>query len=66
VITTVKPLTPGNHSTREEMESQYKSSQEKHDRERLLAVLMVYEKNTLQYDGEISESVSRFQRIARI
>ena len=51
MITTAKPLTLGNHSTQEEVESQYKSSDEKHDRERLLAVLMAYEKNTLRYIG---------------
>lgn len=51
MITTAKSLNPGNHSTQEEVESQYKSSHEKHDRERLLAVLMAYEKNTLHHIG---------------
>ncbi len=41
-----KLLTLGSYSTQEEVESQYKSWK-KHDRERLLAVLMAYEKNTL-------------------
>lgn len=51
MITTAKPLTLGNHSTQEELESQYKSSWEKHDRERLLAVLMAYEKDTIHHIG---------------
>ena len=46
MINTAKPLTLGNHSTQEQVECQYKSSSEKHDRERLLAILMAYQNNT--------------------
>ena len=56
MINTVKPLTLGNHSTQEQVECQYKSSHEKHDRERLLAVSMAYEKNTLKF---ISSTLKR-------
>ena len=51
MINTVKPLTLGNHSTKEQVECQYKSSSEKHDRERLLTILMAYENNSLQHTG---------------
>lgn len=51
VITTAKPLSLGNHSTKDEVESQYKSCHEKHDRERLLAVLMAHENNSLRHIG---------------
>ncbi len=51
MINTVKPLTLGNHSTKEQVECQYKSSSEKHDRERLLAILMAYENNSLKHIG---------------
>jgi len=51
VITTVKPLSLGTHSTQLEVECQYKSSSEKHDRERLLAILMAYENNSLHRIG---------------
>jgi transposase len=51
MINTVKPLTLGNHSTKEKVECQYKSSSEKHERERLLAILMAYENNSLQHIG---------------
>ena len=46
-----KSLDLGNHSNPEEVEKLYKSSEEKHDRERLLAVLMGYEKKTLTEIG---------------
>jgi len=51
MINTVKPLTLGNYSTQEQVECQYKLSSEKHDRERLLAILMAYENNSLQRIG---------------
>jgi len=56
MINTVKPLTLGNHSTQEQVECQYKSSSEKHDRERLLAILMAYQNNTQE---QISLSMKR-------
>ena len=56
VRTTAKSLELGNHSNAEEVEEVYKSSEEKHDRERLLAVLMGYEKKTL---SEIGFSLKR-------
>jgi transposase len=56
MINTAKPLTLGNHSTQEQVECQYKSSHEKHDRERLLAVSMAYEKNSLKF---ISSTLKR-------
>ena len=51
MINTAKPLTLGNHSTKGKVECQYKSSSEKHDRERLLAILMAYENNSLRHIG---------------
>jgi len=51
-----KSLELGNHSNPEEVEELYKSSEEKHDRERLLAVLMGYENKTL---AEIGSSLKR-------
>ena len=51
MINTAKPLTLGNYSTKEKVECQYKSSSEKHERERLLAILMAYENNSLQHIG---------------
>ena len=56
MINTAKPLTLGNHSTQKNVECQYKSSHEKHDRERLLAVSMAYEKNSLKF---ISSTLKR-------
>jgi transposase len=56
MINTVKPITLGKHSTQEQVECQYKSSHEKHDRERLLAVSMAYEKNSLKF---ISSTLKR-------
>jgi transposase len=56
VITTAKPLNLGINSTQEQVECQYKSSHEKHDRERLLAVSMAYEKNALSF---ISSTLKR-------
>ena len=51
-----KSLELGSHSNPKEVEELYKSSGEKHDRERLLAVLMGYEKKTLT---EIGSSLKR-------
>ena len=56
MITTAKPLNLGINSTQEQVECQYKSSHEKHDRERLLAVSMAYEKNSLSF---ISSTIKR-------
>ncbi len=42
VITMVKPSDLGINSTQQLVECQYKSSHEKHDRERLLAISMAY------------------------
>ena len=56
MINTAKPLTLGIHSTQGQVECQYKSSHEKHDRERLLAVSMAYEKNNLKF---ISSTLKR-------
>ena len=56
MITTAKPLNLGINSTQEKVECQYKSSHEKHDRERLLAVSMAYEKNSLSF---ISSTLKR-------
>jgi len=50
---TAKPLNLGNHSTQEQVEFQYKSSSEKHDKERLLAILMAYENNHLKCISKI-------------
>lgn len=49
----MKSLELGNHSTPEEIERLYRSSGEKHDRERLLAVLMGYERKTLTEIGSL-------------
>ncbi len=49
MITTVKPLNLGINSTQEQVKCQYKSSHEKHDRERLLAISMAYEKIATQF-----------------
>jgi hypothetical protein len=54
VITTAKPLNLGINSTQSIVECQYKSSHEKHDRERLLAVSMAYENSS-------TESISVYQ-----
>jgi transposase len=56
VITTAKPLNLGINSIQQQVECQYKSSHEKHDRERLLAVSMAYENNNLQF---ISSTIKR-------
>jgi len=56
VRATAKSLELGNHSNPEAIEELYKSSEEKHDRERLLAVLMGYERKTL---AEIGSSLRR-------
>jgi putative transposase len=56
VITTAKPLNLGVNSKQKQVKCQYKSSNEKHDRERLLAISMAYENNTLQF---ISSTIKR-------
>jgi len=56
VITTAKPLNLGINSTQQQVECQYKSSHEKHDRERLLAVSMAYENSSTQF---ISSTIKR-------
>ena len=53
VRTTAKSLELGNHSDPEAIVELYKASEEKHDRERLLAVLMGYEKRTLAEIGSL-------------
>jgi hypothetical protein len=62
MINTVKPLTLGNHSTQKNVECQYKSSHEKHDRERLLAVSMAYEKNSLKLISSTLKPRESFKR----